>query len=100
MHMGFQMNLLLEAFVSHSLHMHGFHPACISYMPQTCGTINVTVLYYHVASEDVEGDDVSDRTTAYTHHRYMVSPPCDSYNVSSVLTHLRTNDHRLHKYKV
>jgi hypothetical protein len=67
--MGFQTNLLLGAFVTHSLHVHGFHPACISYMPQTRGTINLTVLYYHVASEDVEGDDISDGTTAYTRHR-------------------------------
>jgi len=48
MHMGFQMTLLLEAFVTHSLHMHGFHPACLS---QTCGMINLNVLYCHVASE-------------------------------------------------
>jgi len=69
MHMGFQMTLLLEVFVTHSLHMHGFHPACISYVPQTCGTIKLTVLYYRVASEYDEGDDISDRMTAYTCHK-------------------------------
>jgi hypothetical protein len=69
MHMGFQMTLLLEDFVTHSLHMHGFHPACISYMPQTCGMINLTVLYNHVDSEHDEGDDISDRMTAYTCYR-------------------------------
>jgi hypothetical protein len=60
---------------AHSVHMHGFHPACLSYMPQTCGMINLTVLYYHVASECDEGDDFSDGMTAYTCHRWTVSPP-------------------------
>jgi hypothetical protein len=68
-HMGFQMTLLLEVFVSHSLHMHGFHATCLSFMPQTCDTINLTLLNKHAASEHDKGDDFSDRTTAYTRHR-------------------------------
>ena len=57
---GFQMTLLLEAFVIHSLHMHRFHPACLSYTSHTCGTINPTVLYYHVASEHEKVGEISD----------------------------------------
>jgi hypothetical protein len=50
-HMIFQMTFLLQGFVTHSLHVHGFHPARLSYTAQTCDIMNLTVLYYHVASE-------------------------------------------------
>ena len=63
------MTLLLEAFVTHSVHMHGFCSPRLSYTPQTRGMIDLTVLHYHVASEHDEGDDISDGTTAYKRHR-------------------------------
>lgn len=68
-HMVFQMTFLLQGFVTHSLHMHGFYPARLSYMAQTCDITNLTVLHCHVASEYEQADDISERMTIYTRHR-------------------------------
>jgi hypothetical protein len=38
-HTGFQMTVLLEVSVSHSLCIHGFHPTCLPVMPQTRDTM-------------------------------------------------------------